>query len=166
MDLKRFWRHVRMSPIEARRCFPDFTLEAIAREVAASEERHRGEVCFVVEAELTSGQLWRDTASRQRAREVFAAQGVWNTEENNGVLIYVLLADHKVEVVADRGIDGRVKPEEWQAICQTMERHFREGRFEEGSIAGVRAVTDLLLREFPAAASPERNELGDRPIMM
>jgi uncharacterized membrane protein len=166
MDLKRFWRHVRMSPIEARRCFPDFTLEAIRREVAASELRHRGEVCFVVEAELTGAQLWRDLGSRQRAREVFAAQGVWNTEENNGVLIYVLLADHKVEVVADRGLDRRVKPEEWQSICQTMERHFRERRFEEGALAGVHRVTDLLVREFPAAAGTEHNELGDRPILM
>ena len=166
MELKRFWRHVRMSPIEARRCFPDFTLDAIAREVAASEQRHRGEVCFVVEAELTSSQLWRDTTSRQRAREVFASQGVWNTEENNGVLIYVLLADRKVEVVADRGVDRQVKPGEWQSICQTMERHFREGRYEEGARAGVQAVTDLLVREFPAAAGTERNELGDRPILM
>ena len=162
----RFLRHVLMSPLEARRSFPESTLDAIQREIAASEKRHRGEVCFVVEAELTSGQLWRDVKPRDRAREVFAANGVWNTEENNGVLIYVLLADRAVEIVADRGVDRTAKDGEWGAIARVMEEHFRARRFEEGAIAGVRAVTDLLVRDFPADGSAERNELGDRPVMM
>lgn len=165
MELKRFLRHVMMSPLKARRHFSESTLDAIQREVARNETRHRGEVCFVVEAELETAQLWREMSSRDRAREVFAAQGVWNTEENNGVLIYLLLADHKVEVVADRGVDAKVAPGEWQAICHGMETHFREGRFEEGALAGVRAVSDLLAHHFPAG--PEgRNELGDRPVLM
>ena len=165
MEIKRFLRHVTMSPLKARRWFAESTLDSIQREVATLEKQHRGEVCFVVEAELTTGQLWRDLSSRDRAREVFAAQGVWNTEENNGVLIYLLLADHKVEVVADRGVDAKVAPEEWQAICRAMETHFREGRFEEGAIAGVRAVSEVLARHFPAG-SAGRNELGDRPVLM
>jgi uncharacterized membrane protein len=166
MELNRFWRHVTMSPSRARACFSPATLDAIEREVAAFEKRHRGEICFVVEAELTTAQLWREVGSRDRARQVFAAQGIWNTEENNGVLIYVLLADRKVEVVADRGIDRKVSAAEWSAICRAMEEHFRAGRFLEGSISGVRAVSDLLLRDFPAGEGVERNELGDRPILM
>jgi uncharacterized membrane protein len=165
MEMKRFWRHVLMSPIQARRAFPPESLDAIQREIAAHEKLHRGEVCFVVEAELSTEQLWRGESSRDRAREVFASQGVWNTEENNGVLVYLLLADRKVEVVADRGVDRKVSPEEWQAIVRAMEDHFRAGRFEEGALAGVRAVSAILARHFPGQGE-ERNELGDRPVMM
>ena len=165
MELKRFWRHVLMSPLKARRAFPPDTLDTIERAVKAAETRHRGEVCFVVEAELTTAQLWRSLGSRERALEVFATHGVWNTEENNGVLVYVLLADRKVEVVADRGIDARVSQAEWQAVCRLMEEHFRAGRFRDGAIAGVEAVAVLLAREFPAGEG-ERNELPDRPIVM
>jgi len=165
MQFRRFLRHVMMSPLKARRFFAQATLDSIQREVATLEARHRGEVCFVVEAELETAQLWRELSSRDRAREVFAAQGVWNTEENNGVLIYLLLADRRVEVVADRGVDGKVAPGEWQAICHGMETHFREGRFEEGAIAGVRAVSEVLARHFPAGPE-QRNELGDRPVLM
>ena len=165
MDLKRFWRHILMHPAKVARSFPAATLDAIEREIALQEKRHRGELCFVVEAELTSGQLWRELASRDRAREVFAQRGVWNTEENNGVLLYVLLADRRVEIVADRGIDGRVNPNDWQEICRMIERHFAEGRFEEGSIAGVRAASELLARHFPALGE-DRNELPDRPVLI
>ena len=165
MDLARFWRHVRMSPIGAARAFPAATLDAIQRAVADCERRHRGEVAFVVEAELTTWQLWAEVGSRDRAREVFALHGVWNTEENNGVLVYVLLADRRVEIVADRGIDGRVSQAEWEAICRMMEGHFRERRYQEGAIAGVEAVAALLERHFPAQGAG-RNELGDRPVMI
>jgi uncharacterized membrane protein len=164
MGLKRFWRHVLMSPVRAARCFPAATLDAIQREIALQERRHRGEICLVVEAELTSGHLWRDLSSRERAKEVFALRGVWNTEENNGVLIYLLLAERSVEIVADRGIDARVT-QEWHALCRMMESHFSAGRFEEGAIAGVRAVSELLVRHFPASGE-ERNELPDRPVLI
>jgi uncharacterized membrane protein len=163
MRLARFWRHVLMHPLRARAAFPPATLDAIQREVAAQEKRHRGQVLFIVEAELTTGQLWRDLGSRERARELFAAHGAWNTEENNGVLVYVLLADRRVEIVADRGIDSKVAGSDWAGICRAMERHFREGRFEEGSLAGVRAVSDLLARHFPADGRARANELPDRP---
>ncbi len=165
MDLARFWRHVAMSPARARRAFPPAVLDAIGREVAAREKRHRGQVVFVVEAELASADLLRGLAPRERAREVFAAHGVWNTEENTGVLIYVLLADRQVEVVADRGVSARVPPTEWRALCAAMERRFAAGAFEAGALEGVRAVADLLERHFPAAA-PGRNELPDRPALI
>ena len=165
MRLGRFWRHVLMSPLRAAKCFPGATLDAIQHEIARHEQLHRGQVCFVVEAELTTAQLWRDLDSRDRAREVFAQQGVWNTEENVGVLIYLLLADRRVEIVADRGIDARVDKGEWQRLCEQMQGLFRDRRFEEGAIAGVRGVSELLLRHFPCTSAP-RNELPDRPIMM
>lgn len=165
MEMKRLLRHIAMTPIEARRCFPDRTMDAIAAEITASEKRHRGEIAFVVEAELSTGELWRGLGSRARALEVFSIQGVWNTEENNGVLIYVLLADRKVEIVADRGIDRHVGAEGWRAICDLIDRDFHERRFEEGAIAGVRAVSALLERHYPEQGEG-RNQVGDRPILM
>ena len=165
MRLKRFWRHIRMSPLLARRAFPPATLDAIQHEIASQEKRHRGEICLVVEAELTSAQLWADVAPRERARELFAQRGVWNTEENTGVLVYLLLADRSVEIVADRGIDARVAKDEWHAICRMMERHFAAARYEQGAIEGVRAISELLARHFPASGKG-RNELPDRPVIL
>jgi len=120
---------------------------------------------FVVEAELTSAQLWYDLSSRDRARQVFAAEGVWNTAENNGVLIYLMLADRRVEIVADRGIDAKVQPAEWEGVCRMMEGHFREGRYEAGALAGIDAVSQLLSRHFPGTG-PRANELEDRPRLI
>jgi uncharacterized membrane protein len=165
MHLARFWRHIAMNPLRASRAFPPTVMDAIQREIAAEEKRHGGEVVFVVEAELTTGQLWRDVSPRQRAREVFASQGVWNTEDNNGVLVYVLLADRRVEIVADRGIDRKVSAEEWRRIVGTMEEFFRDGRYEEGAIAGVRRVAAHLAEHFPQHREGA-GELADRPILM
>jgi uncharacterized membrane protein len=165
MNLARFWKHILMSPLRARHAFGPAVMAAIEREVGVQEKRHRGELRFVVEAELTGAQLWAELSSRDRAREVFAEQGVWNTEENTGVLIYLLLADRRVEIVADRGITARVAEGEWQAICRTMEGHFRDGRFEEGALAGIRAVSDLLAHHFPAQEG-NPDELPNRPMLI
>ena len=165
MDWKRFWRHVAMTPAKARRAFTDSTMDKIALAIADGERRHRGEVCFVIEPELTTAQLWQGLSVRARAREVFVAQGVWNTEENNGVLVYVLLADESVEIVADRGVDARVSSSEWKAVVDAMDAHFREGRHEEGALAGVNGVGELLARHFPDTGEG-RNQIPDRPIMM
>ena len=165
MDLARFCRHIVMSPLVARDRFPPATLDALQAQVKRCEQGHRGELRFVVEAELTTAQLWRDLSSRDRAREVFALQGVWNTAENNGVLIYLLLADRRVEIVADRGIASHVSDDEWQGICRMMESHYREGSFEQGSLAGIDAVSALLARHFPASGA-RPNELGDRPALI
>ena len=164
MELARFWKHVVMTPWKAARCFPAATMDRIHQEIASQEARHRGEVCFVVEAELGTGQLWQGLASRDRARHVFAAEGTWNTEENNGVLVYVLLAERKVEILADRGIDRRVEPGTWQAIVDLIDAHFREGRFEQGALEGLRAIGALLEKHFPAQGT-RRNELEDRPVL-
>ena len=165
MDWKRFWRHVVMTPRAAARAFPERTLDALQRQIVAGEARHSGEVVFVVEAELSTAQLWAGLTSRERACQVFASQGVWNTEQNNGVLVYVLLADHKVEIVADRGIDRLVEPGAWRAIVDAMDAHFRKKEFEEGAVSGVTAVSRLLEAHFPNGDAP-RNELPDRPVML
>ena len=165
MDWKRFWRHVLMTPAAVARAFPDQTLDAVQNAIAGHEKNHRGEVVFVAEGELATSQLWAGFSSRDRARQVFAQQGVWNTEENNGVLIYVLLADHHVEIVADRGIDRQVPQQEWEAIARAIEGHFRAGRYEAGAVAGVHAVSALLERHFPAREG-DRNELPDRPVLL
>lgn len=165
MDWKRFWRHVVMTPATARRAFPEPALQAIQRAVGEHEKRHRGELRFVVEAELTTAQLRAGLTSRQRASELFAQLNVWDTTERTGVLVYVMLADHTVEILADRGISAVIEPATWQAICESMVAAFREGRFEAGSIRGIEAIAALLARHFPAN-SDNANELPDRPVML
>jgi uncharacterized membrane protein len=164
MRIGRFFRHTLMHPARAAGAFPSKVLDAIQAEIAAQEKIHRGEICFVVEIELTSTQLWRDLTPRERALEVFALRGVWNTEENNGVLVYVLLAERAVEIVADRGIGTRVTAAQWREVCASMEKAFAQGRFEEGSVQGVRGVASLLGREYPGIS--KGNELPDRPLVI
>ena len=165
MDWKRFWRHVVMTPAAARRAFPKSTLEAIQRAVAEQEKRHRGEIRFVVEAELTTAQLRAGLTSRRRAAVLFGQLNVWDTAERTGVLVYVMLADRNVEILADRGISAVIEPATWQAICDDMAGAFREGRFEAGSIQGIEAIAARLAQHFPAT-SDNRNELPDRPVML
>jgi len=110
-------------------------------------------------------ELWRDLPPRTRALQVFGQFGVWNTEHNNGVLIYVLMADHDVEIVADRGIASRVPQAEWDAVCRQMEHHYREGRFRDGSVVGILGVGALLGRHFPGRR-PSDNELPNQPVLL
>jgi uncharacterized membrane protein len=163
--LKRFFRHVWMSPIILRRQFSSATLDAIGRAVAEGEKRHRGQVRFVVEAELTTAQLWAGVSARQRAIDVFSMLRVWDSEENCGVLIYLLLADHKVEIVADRGIDRHVGEERWREICREIEHAYRKGDFLVGSVTGVEKISAELAQYFPAVGE-SRNEQPDAPIVM
>jgi uncharacterized membrane protein len=163
--LKRFLRHVWMSPIILHRQFPVATLDAIGRAVAAGEKLHRGQVRFVLEAELTSGQLWSGVSARQRAIDVFSLLRVWDTEENNGVLIYLLLADRKVEIVADRGIHRHAGDERWRAICREIEHHYRKGDFLSGSVAGIEKISTELAFYFPANGQ-HANEQPDAPVVM
>jgi len=162
---KRFFRHVWMSPLIARRAFPQAVLDAVEAAVAAGERTHRAQVRFVVEAELTTPQLWAGLSSRQRALEVFSGMRVWDTDENNGVLVYVLLADHKVEIVADRGIQRHVGDERWRAICKEMEHHFKRDDFRQGSVMAVEKISAELAFYFPAGGV-RPNEQPDKPVMM
>ncbi|HEU4431006.1 MAG TPA: TPM domain-containing protein [Myxococcota bacterium] len=164
MSFARALRHLITPPWIARRRFPERTLDAIEAAIRACEVEHSAEVCFAVEAALDVGELWRGVTARERAIEAFAELRVWDTPANNGVLIFVLLADHDVEIVADRGAAAAIAPEAWEAACRATEEHFRAGRFEEGGVAGVRAVGALLAQHFPPAAA-DPNELRDRPTL-
>ena len=163
--LKRFFRHVWMSPVIVKRSFPAQVLDDIERAVGAGEKSHRGQVRFVVEAELGTGQLWAGITSRQRALEVFSSLRVWDTEENNGVLVYVLLADRKVEIIADRGIHQHVGDERWSAICRELELHYRKRDFGSGSVVAVQKISAELALYFPATGE-HCNEQPDRPVLM
>jgi uncharacterized membrane protein len=161
----RFLRHLFATSVQTHRCFPTHALAAIESEIHAAESRHSGELRFAVEAALDVPMLSRGITPRQRALDVFSHLRVWDTARNNGVLIYVLLADHDVEIVADRGFDGRVRAEEWEAACQVMEKDFRERRYKDGALAGVRAVGNLIARHFPPEPR-DVNELPNRPVIL
>ena len=147
----------------AHRPFGAAALRAVERAIKASERQHRGELRFAIEGPLHLGAL--RLSPRQRARQVFSLLDVWNTEENTGVLIYVQLVDHAIEIVADRGIAKRVAQAEWQAICRTMEHAFRANRYEQGTLEAIAAVTAILAREFPATGT-NPNELPDKPAVL
>lgn len=163
MNIGRALRHLATPAWVVSNAFPHRALEQIEGEIASTELAHGGEVRFAVEGNLTARELWRGETARERAVEVFAQLGVWDTEANNGVLIYVLWADHDVEIVADRGFNGRVTSEEWAAVCRNMEVRFKSNDAVGAILAGVREVGALIARHFPAT---DRNELPDRPVVL
>jgi uncharacterized membrane protein len=152
-------------PGALKRAFPPATMAAIEQAIAAGEREHSGEVRFAAEAALDMPVLFAGQSARERAIDVFSQLRVWDTAENNGVLIYLLLTDHDIEIVADRGINARVRPEDWEAICKEMEAALRRGEFQEAITAGIEAVSRLLAQHFPARAG-DRNELADRPTVL
>ena len=165
MSPMRFLRHLFATSVQTHRCFPTHALAAVEQEIRAAESRHGGELRFAIETALEPQALWRGVTPRQRALEVFAHLRVWDTARNNGVLIYVLLADRDVEIVADRGFDGRVQPAEWEAACRAMEREFHERCYKDGALVGVRAVSALIERHFPPEPR-DVNELPNRPVIL
>jgi hypothetical protein len=166
MERSRALRNLMTLPFAARRRFPETVLDAIESAIRAGEAKHRGEICFAVESALELGELWRGASARDRAVAVFSELRVWDTHANNGVLIFVLLAERDVEIVADRGAAACIDAAEWERVCRAMEAHFREGRFQEGAVAGVNAVSELLARHFPASGERSNpNELRDRPVV-
>ena len=151
----------------ARRLFPEGTLQRITDAIAVDEARHRGEICFAVESALDWRALWHGRAARERAADVFSQLRVWDTRENNGVLIYLLLADHRIEIVADRGLGGSISAEQWRGVCQLMEEQLGAGNPEQAVLRGVGAVGDLLADVFPRTADHDHHdELPNRPQML
>jgi uncharacterized membrane protein len=165
VKLARLLRHLLSTRFSTRRRFPPAVRAAIEQAIRDCEAHHAGEIRFVVETAFDLPELWHDLAPRQRALELFGRLGVWDTAHNNGVLIYVDVADRVVEIVADRGIAARVPQAEWGAVCRQMEHHYRAGRFREGSIVGIAGVGALLGRHFPGAA-PGGHELPDQPVLL
>jgi uncharacterized membrane protein len=161
----RFFRHLATDHGSARRAFPKAALTRIEAAIAEGERRHRSQVCVVIEASLPLARVLKRVAPRARAIEVFGAMRVWDTEENCGVLVYLLLADRDVEIVADRGIHAKVGDKAWESICRAMEAAFRERRFDEGVLTGIASINALLAQHFPRTVAGG-NELPDRPVIL
>ena len=165
MNLGRAFRHLFASRWRTRQRFSDAVDTDIEQAIRAAEERTSGEIRFVIETGLDPAAALRGLPPRDRALEVFAQFRVWDTELRNGVLIYVLMADRTVEVVADRGAAALIAPAQWEASSMIMEKHFQARRFREGALAGVGAIGDLLARHFPARAG-DRDELPNQPALL
>jgi uncharacterized membrane protein len=165
MGLKRIGKHLLEHHWRVRRVFPREVLAAIEQAIKAGEATHSGQVRFVVEGALDGAALFRDQPARERALDIFSHLRIWDTAHNNGVLIYLLLADRQVEIVADRGIDTKVGRAGWEKICRDMEAEFKLGNFKGGIIKGIEAVSRQLAARFPPSAHP-RNELPDKPVVI
>ena len=165
MAVGRYARHWWLGLRGASGAFTPAVRAGIEQAIAEAERRHHGEICFAVQAALPFPVLWRKQTARQCAVRAFASLGVWDTAANNGVLIYVLLADRAVEIVADRGIAAMIAPAEWQSLCEQVQERFRAGDFQHGGVLAVRGVAERLARHFPASGA-RGNELPNQPILL
>ena len=165
MNIQRIWHHFAMTQGRVNRSFSRATLSVIERAIKASETAHMGEIRFVVEGALDTVPLFGGQSARERALELFSKLRVWDTEHNSGVLIYLLLADRQVEIVADRGIHAKAGTHAWATICASMESAFKKSHFEDGAVKGIQAVTRQLTKHFPAGAG-NRNELPNTPVVL
>jgi uncharacterized membrane protein len=165
MEWRRIFRHFAAGPRRARRRFPPAVLAEIERAIVAGERHHAGEICFAIESALPLAELWQGVTPRERAVHVFSLLRVWDTAANNGVLIYVLVADGAIELVADRAVAAKIAQEEWQRLCREIETAFRAGTYGEGAVAAVRAVGAHLARHFPAQRG-ESDELPNQPVLL
>ena len=154
-----------MPPWAWKRAFPQPVLNASEAAIRASEATHIGEIRFAIENTLAPSSVWRGMTGRERAVEVFSNLRVWDTEHNSGVLVYVLLADRDIEIVADRGIASRVEPAVWESIARAMEAAFRQGHFERGAVSGIEQISALLATHFPPDGH-NPDELDNRPVII
>ncbi|MEY4863519.1 MAG: hypothetical protein RLZ51_1614 [Pseudomonadota bacterium] len=167
---RRWWRHLLMTPWQVHHSFDAAALQAIQTAITQSETHHSAEIRFAVEAVLTPAELWAGLSARDRAWQVFAEQGIWNTEHNNGVLIYLLWADRAVEIVVDRGAHRAVPESTWSEACLSIREALRAGRGAAGVIAAIEQMSVALGQAFPAR--PEGNtidnpdELPNAPIVL
>lgn len=164
-SLKRLIRHLLITPLQLKRSFPQSVIQRIEAAIAQSEVSHSGEIRFAVEMNLPLLDILRKKSGWQRAVEVFSDLRVWDTEHNNGVLIYLLLADHDFEILADRGIHGKVGDSVWHGISHDMETQFKAGQFETGVLHGIKQISLLLNQHYPADAD-NNNELPNAPVIL
>jgi uncharacterized membrane protein len=165
MGIRRIGKHLLEHRWRVRRIFTPKVLDRIEQAIKAGEATHSGQVRFVVEGALDGVPLFKNQSARDRALDIFSHLRIWDTAHNNGVLIYLLLADRTVEIVADRGIDAKVGAAGWRKICADMERDFKAGNFETGVIKGIEAVSRQLAAHFPKHGAG-KNELPDTPVVM
>ena len=140
-------------------------MRAIRNAIDEQEGRHGGELRFAVEASVPLRSLWQGQNARSRAVELFGQLRIWDTEHNNGVLIYLMLADKSVEIIADRGVNGKVGNANWESICRDMQSAFSGGRFVDGAISGIVAISDLLAMHYPPTDG-RTDELPNEPVVM
>jgi uncharacterized membrane protein len=165
MSIRRIGKHLLAHHWQARRRFPRRVLAAIEQAIREGEATHSGQIRFVVEGALDGAPLFRNQPARERALDIFSHLRIWDTVHNNGVLIYLLLADRDVEIVADRGIDAKVGAAGWEKICADMETDFKAADFEGGVIRGIQAVSRQLAKYFPPHGKGP-NELPDTPVVI
>jgi uncharacterized membrane protein len=164
--MMRCWlSHLTTTHFSLRRCFPAEVLSAIDTAITVSEQAHQAEIRFAVETALPIGHLCRGVSCRERAAEIFDRLGMGETVARNGILIYVLLAERDIEIVADRGFSGKVEASPWQQICRGMEAAFRNSDYGPGSLQAIEAVNDLAVAHFPAGKD-NRNELSNKPVLL
>ena len=163
--LKRAFRHLFTTSRAGRRAFPETTLQAIQDVIAEGEKLHRAEVQLIVEPSLPLSEIWEGTSSRERAIELFSLHRIWDTEENSGILIYIDLADHQVEIVADRGICHLTTSDEWQSVCRTMTAGFAKGNYHDSVIAALKLLNQILHDHLPDVENLP-NQLPNRPIVL
>jgi len=165
MNFKRIVKHLLTTQHQVSMAFPQHTLIAIEQTIKASEATHAGEIRFAVEDALDGPALFNGQSPRERAIELFAQLSVWDTEHNNGLLIYLLLADRAVEIVADRGIHAKVGVEAWNTVCRQMEGDFKQSSYEGGVVSGIESVTQHLARHFPSDGV-RPNELPNNAVVV
>lgn len=165
MNLFRMLRHLCTSTALVKRRFPQASRDAIEAAIRTAESKHDGQIRFAVEGALGWRHLIAGTDGRQRALEIFSELRVWDTERNNGVLIYLLLADRDVEIVADRGVYAKLGSHVWEEISHQMESAFRVGKFKEGVMQGISAIGSAMAPHFPTRDNPD-NEIPDPPVIL
>lgn len=165
MSMSRLLKHLCSGSWLVRDYFPAPMRATIQKAIAASELRHSGEIRFAIEASLPTSNILRGQTARDRAIGVFSELRVWDTADNNGVLLYILIADHQIEIVADRGINAVIPQAEWEDLCHKIEAHFKDSRFEEGVLLGIEEITKKLEKHFPRGTQ-DKNELPDEPVVL
>jgi hypothetical protein len=165
MDIGRVFRHLWADNWKLRHAFPKRSLSNIERAIEEEEKRHGGELRFAVEGGMPLGNLLRRQTARERAIELFSVLRIWDTEQNCGVLVYVSLGDRDVEIVADRGINHRVGEARWQSICDGIRSELKLGQYEYGVIGGIRAISALLVENFPRL-DEDQDELPNQPLVL
>jgi uncharacterized membrane protein YgcG len=167
--ISRAWRHVKTTKAQGKKAFPSATLAAIQAIIADGENKHRAEVRLIVEPSLDLAAIVSNMTSRERAGELFTDYRIWDTEENCGVLIYINLADHQVEIIADRGIARLIPNDHWQAVCKTMTDGFAQALYHDSALNGLTQLNAILKKYFPegeSANSPQPNQLSNQPILL
>ena len=165
IHFSRLFKHLFATSRQTKKHFPLSGLQLIEDRIAESEIGHSGQIRVVIETTLSPYAIWHQQSSRERAIEVFSLQKIWDTENNNGVLIYLLMADHAFEIIADRGVHQKVGDEFWKKVCEMMEIHLKNSDFQTGVLTGIYEI-DQILRQFYPASVITPNELSDEPILI